>query len=134
MPLQPANATIPLRIARIHVEGAGGAAESPHLPVALRYFDEALRINPRCEDALVEKGAALAMAHRDDEAEAVFRSALALRPDSLHAVNFWAQLLLYRGKDAEALTLVEAGLAIEPGYRDLLALRARIEKKAGPPR
>jgi len=121
--LHPEDPSIPRWMAKVHDQAAGGDAASPHLPLALRLFDEAIRLHPRYEMARVERAVVLATLRRDAEAEAGFRAVLEMRPDSVLAMADYAQLLLYLGRRDEARALVKGGLGFEPGSRPLLTLR-----------
>ncbi len=126
--LHPGSPYLARGLADLHVRAAGGDPASPHLPEALRFLDEAIRLSPRFEYALVEKGATLATMNRDEEADAVFRSVLEMRPDSVIALADYAQLQIYRGRTAEARALVERGLAFEPASRALLHLQGQLDR------
>jgi tetratricopeptide (TPR) repeat protein len=124
--LAPGMAALPRAMAQVHAAAAGGDAASPHLREALALLDEAIRLHPRHEAARVERAAALATLHRDADAEKEFRAVLEMRPDSVLAMADYAQLLTYLKRDAEALALVDRGLALEPDSLPLLNLQERL--------
>ncbi len=121
--LRPGEALAPLALAHRARAAAGDDPRSPLLDEALARVEDALRANPRCEAAFVER--ALVHIQRRDHgaAEATLRDVLALRPDSVRALGVFGELRRLQGATADALLLVDAGLALEPGHRELRALR-----------
>lgn len=70
------------------------------------------------------------MMNRMDEAEAEFRAAVALYPDSVAALNNLAQTLSDMGRDEEALQYVQRAVKLGGPLKDIvLSTQASIERK-----
>ncbi len=120
--LRPANAVPWYGVACARYDQSGGDPKSPRIDDALDALGKCLARNPAHEDALSLRGAALALKENDAGAEAAFRKALEVRPDSLKALLNFARLRLYQGRKAEAAALVRQGLVLEPRSPELQAL------------
>jgi spermidine synthase len=121
-PLQPANAVPWFLAACARYDLSGGEPRSPELGLALAALDRCLALNPRHEEALVLRGAALGLRGDDDAAAAAFAKALEVRPDSVRALANLGSLRCFQGRRPEARELALRGLALEPGNRELQAV------------
>ncbi len=83
------------------------------LDEAIEAYDRALAIKPNAYHSLVNKGTALALARRIDEAEAVLKKATTVTQRCPYSIDTWRNLAafqLFLGDDDEAFaSLVEAG-------------------------
>jgi Tfp pilus assembly protein PilF len=83
----------------------------------------------------IEEAFQIALAHhRAGElagAEAIYRKILAISPDHIDALRFLAQARLQESDPAEALGLVEQGLALDPTYAELHLLHFQALGGAG---
>jgi protein O-GlcNAc transferase len=80
-------------------------------------------------------GQALAL-HRQgrfDQAEALYRSALARRPDHFEASYFLGMLKMQQGQPAQALALIEAAVKIKPAAPEALAILGAVLAALGRP-
>lgn len=107
---------------------------------AVGEFDAGLAANPSDIRAMVNKGVALDMLHRHDEAQALYRQALAIEPDDPAIINDLALSLLLAGRTREAaeimaplknqsgvLPKVQAGMAVVlAASGDLAGARAMV--------
>jgi Flp pilus assembly protein TadD len=73
---------------------------------AIAEFDAGLAANPRDLRALVNKGVALDMLRRHDEAQSLYRQALAIAPDDPAILNNLALSLVLAGRSREAAAVV----------------------------
>lgn len=85
------------------------------LPLALECLQEAQRRAPGDTAVLAQQGLVLKRMGRLPEAEAAYRAALAAGADTLEVNNNLANVLLLLDRPAEAVTLLEHALALEPG-------------------
>lgn len=90
---------------------------------ALDLLDDLLKDQPAYLPALATRGSALLALGRQDEAEAVWRGALAAYPTQEVLVWNLGALLMERGRPAEALALAERVLAVAPAHGRALVLR-----------
>ena len=67
---------------------------------------------------LLLEGFELARAGKSDEAEALYRAALAADPRNVHALNLLGALLVNRGEASAALPMIARAVAIAPGDAD----------------
>jgi serine/threonine protein kinase/Flp pilus assembly protein TadD len=81
---------------------------------ALEAFREALRIDPRCQQALTWQGLVLFHVGLLDEAKANLRNALAISPDDAFALVFLGQTELYLGNTSEAEECFSHAVAVDP--------------------
>jgi len=109
-------------------EQTGRAAE------AVRYYEEALRVDPAAADARNNLGLARARAGRLSEAAEQFTAALQADPGRVEAYANYALLLARADRPADALALLERALQLRPDHPILLnnaawirATRARLE-------
>jgi tetratricopeptide (TPR) repeat protein len=101
------GALLALAIALLRLEDGAGA---------LTHVDAALAVAPNLAPAHANRGMALQVIGRPDLAEASFRHALTLDPNSIAAKAGLAALQSMRGAHQEARGLAEAVLARMPGY------------------
>ena len=91
----------------------------------------------RAVGAAYGKRLSQALAHdqagRLDEAEKLYRQALALQPGDPHAQHCLGVLLHHRGQHEEALALVEPAVAARPGAAQMWCNLAEIRRAAGQP-
>ncbi|MBV9156618.1 MAG: tetratricopeptide repeat protein [Acidobacteriaceae bacterium] len=90
---------------------------------ALELAQTALTENPKDVRLLTLKGLALSSLRRDPEALEAFRSAIALKPDYLPALEAAAQLE-YKAGDGDAIPLLERLLKLKPDEQTAHAMRA----------
>jgi spermidine synthase len=121
--VDPLNAAPVFRVAFCLYVGAGGDAQSPYLKECAEFLAKCLAIHPENEDALTLRGVVHALLQEDTKAEAAFRRALEVRPDSVLAMAKFARFRLDQGRVEEARALLRAALALEPNHPELLALR-----------
>src|SRR5438093_1127346 len=82
------------------------ALNRAHLPEAVRYLEEALRLRPDYAEACYNLGNVLKDLGRPGEAAARFRQAVALRPTYAAAYNNLGLALTEAGRPAEAVVLL----------------------------
>jgi tetratricopeptide (TPR) repeat protein len=91
---------------------------------AKKQFEEALRINPGAE-AYFDLGAATAELGKTDEAIALFRQAIAIKPGFLEPHALLGRLLVAKGQTAEAVEQLRTAVQLDPyrpeGYAELAA-------------
>ena len=85
-----------------------------HHGAALRGFRKALRINPRCHQALVWQGGVLFHIGLMEEAKASLVAALAISPDDSFALSFLGQMEVYLGRPEEAEKYFARNLQLYP--------------------
>ena len=93
------------------------------LPAALSLLSEALRIDPRCADALSDRGLVLYAAGRFEEALASYEIAHRLQPGDPDLLNGQGVVLLQLHRLAEALSRFDRALALDPAHLDALGNR-----------
>jgi tetratricopeptide (TPR) repeat protein len=120
--VQPGNAVPWFRVAFCLYTRARGDSQSPLLAPCEQALADCLARNPENEEALVLRGVVLALRQQDGPAEAAFRKALEVRPDSTLAMGKYARFLLEHGRGAEAKGWIHRGLRLEPTYPELVAL------------
>lgn len=121
-------------------------------PEALKAFDNALKINPRCAEAFVGKAALVLQRLEVQDAERAVEQALKINPQLPEALQLRADLHVLAGNFKAAATELEKARAVNPRREDTLgrlaacylllrdqkaldALAAEVEKenpKAGP--
>ncbi len=94
-----------------------------HAGAALPLIEAALKINPQASDAWSNRGLALGMLGRDEEALASFARALELRADDPDMFNGRGRLLLKLRRPADALADFERAVALAPGHLGALTNR-----------
>jgi tetratricopeptide (TPR) repeat protein len=95
------------------------------LEQSIEAHDEAIRLKPDYSDAHVNRGMALLLLKRDDEADQDFDRALALRPRQLQAIVGKGLVSLNRRHFDAALAHFDAALAVSP-TAEVLAHRGRL--------
>jgi protein O-mannosyl-transferase len=89
-----------------------------HPDVAIRYFEQALRLNPDSAEARNGLGLALLQLGRTPDAVPHLEQALRISPDYPDAHNNLAVALLQLGRSPEAIPHLEQALRINPDYAD----------------
>ena len=93
---------------------------------AVRCFERALALNPDHAQAWNEKGTALAILDRHEEAAVALAEAIRLQPE---AAQLWLErsgILEALGRHDEALAACEETLRLRPGDADAMFLRAEL--------
>ena len=85
---------------------------------ALGYFDRAMEFTPRYSTLAINRGIALGMLKRPQEAEAEFKRALALSPDSPEPACFYARWLRQANRLPEANSLLTENVRRFPYHLD----------------
>ena len=98
---------------------------------ALLYFNRALEYNPAYYVLEINLGIANGEIHRDAEAERHFQRALSLAPGNAEALFFYASWLKARNRASEAIPLLNAAIAANPGYLNACYLLMSIYAGAG---
>lgn len=96
--------------------GYGTAWMGHDFPAGIRQLDRALDIDPHYANALHWQGELLAHVGRFEASWARFQLALEVDPLSRVTVADYGQALQLAGRNEEAITVLEALLADEPGY------------------
>lgn len=109
------------------------AHEKGNLKAALEFYEKALKIIPEFPEAQLQRGSALLLLGRLDEAETAYRRAVELREDwSLAHANLGA-LLVRKNKFDEARTVLKKAIALDadntPAYIAMTTLA--LKTKAG---
>lgn len=106
--------------------------ETQHLAAGERHYRKALALLGR-QDGLVLANLAwnLKLQGRLAEAAGLYEQALALRPENKRGVGGFAQVEFARGRHAQAVALLDDGLARWPEERTLRLLRAMAALHAG---
>ncbi len=110
-------------------QGMASAEEGRFLD-ALAYYDSALAVNPRFEDALVKKGDALASMMRLSAALETYERALALNGRNVRAQLGKAYVLTRLESPVEAREAFERALAVAERPDSVLAVRGWAEYDA----
>ncbi|HTM10272.1 MAG TPA: tetratricopeptide repeat protein [Verrucomicrobiae bacterium] len=95
---------------------AGLLAEDGRFDEAIAYYQRALEIDPRFDDARSNLGNALAAQGKTEEAFAQYREALRLNPNSLITHHNFALTLARHGRIDEAIEHYRKALEIEPRF------------------
>jgi hypothetical protein len=93
---------------------------------ALVRFNVALQTLPRHLDFLDQKGKALVMLKRNDEAAKTFEEILSLNPTYEPALSNLSFLYLQKGDAAYALSLADKALRLNPDYEEALMNKAAV--------
>ena len=110
------------------------AHEKGDLKTALKLYDEALKIAPEFPEAEFQKGNALQSLGRDTEAEKSFRRAIELRESWVLPMASLGEILVRNGKFAEAETVLNKVIELDPVNSSAFASFAtlRLKTKATP--
>jgi adenylate cyclase len=106
------------------------AAANPTADI-LALADKAIELEPGLAEAHAARGVALADANRHEEAEAAFKRALELDPNSYDAAYSYARHSMTQGKAERAAELFVRGFEIQPDDAQCPLLAALIFNKLG---
>ncbi len=110
------------------------AHEKGDFQTALRFYDEAVKLNPEFPEVEFQRGNALLSLNKSDEAEKAFRRAVQLREDWTLPMASLGGLLVSKNKFAEAETILTRAVELDannfPAYAALTELR--LKTKAAP--
>jgi protein O-GlcNAc transferase len=108
------------------LQNAFRAHQARRLAEAERLYEQIIRAEPRCFDALHLLGILNAENGRRDEAERLIRKALAVNPHSAEALNNYANVLQSLNRFEEALASFDRALKIMPAYAEALNNRGNV--------
>ncbi len=102
------------------------AHEKGDLKTALEFYEKALKIIPDFPEAQLQRGSALILLGRLDEAEAAYRRAVELREDWSLALAHLGSLLVRKNKFNEARVILKKAIALDadntPAYAAMTTL------------
>ena len=110
------------------------AHEKGDFTAALKFYDEAVKLNPEFPEAEFQRGNAFLSLNKPDDAEKAFRRAIELRDDWTLAMASLGGLLVSKNKYAEAEPILTKAVELDaqnfPAYTALTELR--LKTKAAP--
>jgi tetratricopeptide (TPR) repeat protein len=118
---QPGDAAVRVELGNLHMD-------AERWDEAIRWYREALALDPARPDVATDLGACLVSAGNPAEALAQFEKVLRAAPDYKNALYNKGIALLQLGRGAEAAAAWEELLERHPGDPQLSSLRARIEQ------
>jgi predicted Zn-dependent protease len=118
---QPADVAVRVELGNLHMD-------AERWEEAVRWYREALALDPARPDVATDLGACLVSAGRPAEALAEFEKVLRAVPDHRNALYNRGIALLQMGRGREAATAWEELLKRHPADPQLQGLRARIEQ------
>jgi tetratricopeptide (TPR) repeat protein len=96
-------------------------------------YSAAIAARPSYAEARTNMAGALHFLNRPDEAEVQYREALRLNPRIILAYDGLARVLLFKGKQTEAIELLRAGFKVDPTYAPIRELLAQYDSQPPPP-
>jgi len=108
------------------LEAGVGAYEAEDYPQAVKYFREALEIDPGNADYWTNLGVALSASDDDLQAMAAYQRALAADPETLAARLYLGELLLEQERPAEAREMWEAVIRLDPDCEEAAEARENL--------
>ena len=118
---QPGDAAVRVELGNLHME-------AEQWDEAIRWYREALALNPALPDTVLDLGACLASAGRPAEALTEFETVLRTDPDHRNALYNKGIALLQMGRASEAVAAWEELLRRHPDDPQIQGLRVRIEQ------
>jgi tetratricopeptide (TPR) repeat protein len=118
---QPSDVSARVELGNLHMD-------AERWDEAIRWYREALALDPNRPDALTDLGACLVSSGNPEQALAEFDKALKAKPDYKNALYNKGIALMQLGRAAEAAAVWEGLLERYPDDRQLQGLRARIEQ------
>ena len=118
---QPGDAAVRVELGNRHMD-------AERWNEAVRWYREALAVNPGLVDTITDLGASLVSAGRPEEALPEFERVLQAEPGDRNALYNKGLALLQMGRAADAAAAREELLKRHPGAPQLQGLRGRIEQ------
>ena len=112
------------------IDRANGLARTGQLEQAIALLNEAAQSSPRDRRLLLTLGKICLVADRVDEAEQAFRTSLAVKPSSVTCLLL-AQIMIRDGRHAEAMELLDRGLALDPRDGGIFIVKGDLLAGAG---
>ena len=105
---------------------AGDAEQKNDYAGAVAAYSQIIKLQPRDEDAFLDRGDNYASQKDYDHAIADFSAAISLKPGDARAFDYRGVVYLNTGRNDQALTDLSKAIALNPDYADALQNRGMV--------